>query len=383
MAKEDSLVPLKMLLFSFHGANTIIISFLPLLLQYKGLDGKEIGWVLAVGPTVSIFSQPFWGYMSDKYQTVKRILLICLIGLLISSSVFFQMTTLPLLLTLAGIFYFFTAPIGALADSLSQRRADALHISFGTIRTWGSIGFATSSLLIGELLEVIGIKYLLVPYLFMGGLALLVCFKLKDVTVKVKPIQFRDLKKLIQNYPFIIFLGLILLITITHRANDSYIGIFIAQLGGSESLIGISWFVGVASEALVFAFAARWFRKYHPLIFIIGAGLLYTLRWFLFGIVDSPILVVVLQFMHGLSFGVFYLAAFQYVTRLIPQALQSTGHLLFMAVFFGISGIVGSLGGGALIDSVGGNTMYFYMGWMALLGTIFITIYHILPYGKE
>lgn len=383
MAKDDSLVPLKMLLFSFHGANTIIISFLPLLLQYKGLDGKEIGWVLAVGPTVSIFSQPFWGYMSDKYQTVKRILLICLIGLLISSTVFFQMTTLPLLLSLAGIFYFFTAPIGALADSLSQRRADALHISFGTIRTWGSIGFATSSLLIGELLEVIGIKYLLVPYLFMGGLALLVCFKLKDVTVKVAPIQFRDLKRLIQNYPFIIFLGLILLITITHRANDSYIGIFIAQLGGSESLIGISWFVGVASEAFVFAFAARWFRKYHPLIFIIGAGLLYTLRWFLFGIVDSPVLVVLLQVMHGLSFGVFYLAAFQYVTRLIPQALQSTGHLLFMSVFFGVSGIVGSLGGGALIDSVGGNTMYFYMGWMALLGTIFITIYHILPYGKE
>ncbi|WP_112182362.1 MULTISPECIES: MFS transporter [Paraliobacillus] len=383
MAKEDSLVPLKMLLFSFHGANTMIISFLPLLLQYKGLDGRQIGWVLAVGPTVSIFSQPFWGYMSDKYQTVKRMLLICLVGLLISSSIFFQMTTLPLLLVLAGVFYFFTAPVGALADSLSQRRADALRISFGSIRTWGSIGFATSSLLVGELLEVIGIKYLLAPYLFMGGLALLVCFKLKDVRVKVPPIQFRDLKRLIQNYPFIIFLGLVLLITITHRANDSYIGIFIAQLGGSESLIGISWFVGVASEALVFAFAARWFRKYHPLIFIIGAGLLYTLRWFLFAIVDSPVLVVALQFMHGLSFGVFYLAAFQYVTRLIPQALQSTGHLFFMAVFFGFSGIVGSLGGGTLIESAGGNTMYFYMGWMALLGTILITIYHILPYGKE
>lgn len=383
MDKKDSLVPLKMLLFSFHGANTMIISFLPLLLQHKGLEGKEIGWVLAVGPTVSIFSQPFWGYMSDKYQTVKRILLICLIGLLISSSIFFQMTTLPLLLLLAGIFYFFTAPIGALADSLSQRRADALHISFGTIRTWGSIGFATSSLLVGELLEATGIEYLLAPYLFMGGLALLVCFKLTDVTVKVAPIQFRDLKQLVQNRPFIIFLALTLLVTITHRANDSYIGIFIAQLGGSESLIGISWFVGVASEALVFAFAGRWFRKYHPLIFIIGAGVLYAVRWFLFALIDMPILVVMLQFMHGLSFGVFYLAAFQYVTRLIPQVLQSTGHLVFLAVFFGLSGIVGSLGGGALIDSVGGNTMYFYMGWMALLGTILITIYHILPYGKE
>ncbi len=89
MARGESTVPLKMLLFWFHGANTIIVSFLPLYLQYSGLDGTEIGWVMAIGPFIAIFSQPFWGYMSDKYQTVKKILLLCLIGLLISSAIFF------------------------------------------------------------------------------------------------------------------------------------------------------------------------------------------------------------------------------------------------------------------------------------------------------
>src|SRR5690625_6231051 len=71
MSQHQSLTPLKVLLFSFYATNTIIVSFLPLYLQYKGLSGKEIGWVLAMGPLVSIFSQPFWGYMSDKYKTVK------------------------------------------------------------------------------------------------------------------------------------------------------------------------------------------------------------------------------------------------------------------------------------------------------------------------
>ncbi|WP_347834968.1 hypothetical protein [Gracilibacillus sp. JCM 18860] len=27
---------------------------------------------MAIGPFIAIFSQPFWGYMSDKYQTVKK-----------------------------------------------------------------------------------------------------------------------------------------------------------------------------------------------------------------------------------------------------------------------------------------------------------------------
>ncbi|MFB1049776.1 MFS transporter [Paraliobacillus sp. JSM ZJ581] len=380
---EQSLVPLKMLLFSFHGANTIVISFLPLLLQYRGLTGSEIGWVLAVGPTVSIFSQPFWGYMSDKYQTVKRILMICLIGLLVSSVFFFQMTILPLLLIMAGVYYFFTAPIGALADSLAQRRADSLGISFGSIRTWGSLGFAVSSLAIGKVLELIGVQNLLFPYLIMGSLALIVCFRLVDVKVDVDPIQFGDLKKLVRNRPYIIFLILILFMTITHRANDSYIGLFIEQLGGNESIIGVAWFVGVASEAMVFAFAHLWFRKFHPLMFIIAAGALFTIRWFLYAFINEPFIIVGLQVFHGLTFGVFYLAAFHYITRLIPKELQSTGHLVFMSVFFGISGIVGSLGGGAIIDLLGGNTLYLYMGIMALVGTILMIAYHLLPFWKK
>lgn len=159
-----------MLLFSYHATNTILISFLPLYLKHQGLSGTEIGWVLATGPLASIFAQPFWGYMSDKFKTVKWILLICVIGLILGSTIFFQMTTLVSILIVGAIFYFFTTAIGGLGDSLAQRRADELKINFGSIRTWGSIGFATSSLLIGLLLNEIGIQFIYWPYLFFGQL---------------------------------------------------------------------------------------------------------------------------------------------------------------------------------------------------------------------
>ncbi|RCW76773.1 MFS transporter [Saliterribacillus persicus] len=383
MSKGPSILPLKMLLFCFHGANTIIVSFLPLYLQHKGLTGKEIGWVMAIGPLAAIFSQPFWGYMSDKYQTVKRILMICIVGIIITSVIFLQMSVLPLLLTFGATFFFFAAPIGALGDSLSQRRADSLGISFGSIRMWGSIGFATSSLLVGELLSYTGIEYIMWPYLVLAIAALIVTTQLVDVKIEAPPIQLGDIKILARKKPFIIFLVLITFITIAHRANDSFIGIYIAQLGGSEDLIGYAWFAGVASEAIVFATAGLWFRKFHPLIFIIGAGLLYSIRWFLYSSFEDPIFIVALQFLHGLTFGIFYLTAFQYVTRLIPRVLQSTGHLVFVSVFFGISGIIGSLIGGSLIDSMGGGSLYFFMGSLTLLGSIFLTVYHLLPFWKS
>ncbi|WP_099157720.1 MFS transporter [Virgibacillus ndiopensis] len=383
MLNNESLTPLKMLLFCFHATNTIIISFLPLYLKHKGLNGTEIGWVLAVGPLASIFAQPFWGYMSDKYKTVKRMLVICIVGLLISSVLFFQMSSLIAIILMGAVFYFFTSPIGALGDSLAQRRADDLNVSFGGIRMWGSIGFATSSLIVGEVLSKIGVQYMIWPYVFFGTIALLVAFRLTDVKVESDPIQLKDISKILTNRPYIIFLIIIMFLTISHRANDSFIGLYIAQLGGSESLIGLAWFVGVISEAAVFAFARFWFRKFHTLIFIIIAGALYSLRWFIYSAVDDPSYIIALQVLHGLTFGIFYLSAFQYITRLIPKLLQSTGHLVFFAVFFGVSGIIGSLTGGALIDSYGGNTLYRIMGFCALIGTVGMILYHILPYGKE
>ncbi|MFZ3579643.1 MFS transporter [Virgibacillus sp. DJP39] len=383
MAKSNSLVPLKMLLFSFHASNTIILSFLPLYLLHKGLDGSEIGWVLAVGPLASIFAQPFWGYMSDKYKTVKRMLLLCVIGLLISSVLFFQMNGLIAIILMGAVFYFFTSPIGALGDSLAQRRSDQLNVSFGSIRMWGSIGFATSSLIVGEILSSVGIQYMIWPYLFFGVAALLVVFQLTDVKVESDPVKLKDVRQIFSNKPFLIFLAIIMFISISHRSNDTYIGLYISQLGGSESLIGLAWFFGVASEAAVFAFAGTWFKKYHSLVFIIFAGVIYSIRWFMYAAVEDPILIVALQFLHGITFGVFYLAAFQYITRLIPKLLQSTGHLVFFAVFFGVSGIIGSLIGGALIDSFGGDTLYLVLGIFSSTGTILLTLYHLLPYGKE
>lgn len=376
MSKQSSLYPLKLLLFLFHATNTIVLSFLPLYLQYKGLNGTEIGWVLAIGPFASIISQPFWGYLSDKYKTVKTFLILSVIGMLSFSILFFQMNKIIAILIFAGLFYFFSSPVGALSDSLAQRHALQLGVSFGSIRTWGSVGFAFSSLIVGEILSRIGIGYMMYPYLFFGAILLITSFAIKDVETDSTPVSFQDVKLLMKNFPYVLFLSIMLFITITHRASDSFIGLYIAELGGAEDLVGIAWFVGVISEAAVFALAAFWFRKFHPISFTILASVLYSFRWLLYSFIDSPYLIIAFQFLHGLTFGIFYVATFDFVTRLIPQHLQSTGHLIFYSVFFGISGIVGSLLGGAVLERFGGATLYFSMGIIALLGLLLFIWFH-------
>src|SRR5699024_12455767 len=81
--------------------------------------------------------------------------------------------------------------------------------------------------------------------------------------------------------------------------------------------------------------------------------------------------------LHWLTFGILYLSAIDFVTRLILETLKSSGHLIYYSVFFGISGIVGSLGGGAILDYLSGNHLYLILGIMTLIGTALLFIYRL------
>ncbi|GAB7386473.1 major facilitator superfamily domain-containing protein 6 [Bacillaceae bacterium] len=382
MLKERSVVSLRAFLFFFHSTVTIIISFLPVYFQSKGLTGTQIGWLLAIGPLAAMIAQPFWGYMSDKYKTIKRMMLICLACMLASSIVLFNVDSYFALVFIVYVYYSFMSPTGALGDSLALRTANNLRISFGSIRMWGSLGFAVTSLVSGKILSLIGVEQILLPYLFYATAAFLACLAVSDVRLKQKPVMLIDACKAGGNARFLSFLFVILFVTIPHRTNDSFLGIYLLELGANETLIGWAWFVAVLSEAFVFATSAFWFRRFHELTFILLASILYGVRWLLFSHAADPVQIILLQMLHGLTFGIFYLCAFQFVTKLVPEEFQATGQLVFISVFFGLSGIIGSSIGGIMIEKAGGTTLYEYSGYLSLLGSLGICVYRLLG-GKK
>ncbi|PYZ96437.1 MFS transporter [Alteribacter lacisalsi] len=359
---------LKGMLFFIHSAMTILVSYLPVYFQHLGLTGSQIGILLAVGPLAAIMSQPFWGFMSDKWQTVKRVLLSCLIGGLITGFVVFQMTAFLWIMLLLFIFFAFMAPAGGLGDSLAQKVSQQRGVSFGSIRMWGSLGFGTSSLLSGFLLARFGIENIYYLYAFLLIIAIFFCTRAPDSEPARKKASLKSALKLGANPLLGFFLLMIFFISLTHRVNDSFLGLYIVELGGSESIIGTAWFIGVITEAVVFGMSAYWLRRFHPLTFISIAAFIYVIRWLLMVLANSPADVLFIQVLHGLAFGLFYLTAFQFIARLVPEELESTGHLLFISVFFGVSGVIGSLAGGVIIDSFDFRTLYQAMFYFAIAG---------------
>ncbi|MCA0173293.1 MFS transporter [Bacillus sp. RAR_GA_16] len=382
MPKRDTVFFLSLFLFFFHGANTIIISFMPVYFQDGGMSESKIGSILAIGPLAAILAQPFWGYMSDKFGTIKKVLLVTLVGVAIVSVFLLTNSHYTFILISAAVFYVFMSPTGALGDSLAVKTAASVNKNFGSIRTWGSIGFAMSTLLVGQFFAFFGISMILLPFMFMILIAFLTALRVSDVETRHKPVTVFDAIKIGKNGRFLLFLATILFLTIPHRANDSFIGLYVTELGGNESQIGLAWFVAVASEAVIFATSHYWFKRFNEIVFILLAGLVYAVRWFGLAYMGGPVAVILLQIFHGVTFGVFYIAAFQYVTKLVPDHLQATGHLLFISVFFGLSGILGSLFGGLIFERSSGATLYTVMGCFTLVGCTALLFYRIIEKRK-
>ena len=370
-----SIWKLKGMLFFFHSSMTILISYLPVYFKSLELTGSQIGVLLAVGPAASIIAQPFWGFMSDKWKTVKRVLLICLSGALATGFLVFQVAEYILLIPLLYFFFSFMAPAGGLGDSLAQKVSVAKGVSFGSIRMWGSLGFAFSSLAGGLILTQIGIMNIYYLLAFFLIISLLFTYFSPDSEPAKKPVQLINALKLAKNLKLLVFLIMIMAVSLTHRINDSFIGLYIMELGGNESYIGLAWFIGVFTEAAVFALSVYWLRHFHPLTYISIAAFIYMVRWLLMALVPDASFILYIQVLHGITFAMFYLTAFQFVSKLVPEELESTGHLLFIAVFFGISGVIGALIGGSIMNYFDLRILYGLMFFIALTGFLGSLIY--------
>jgi PPP family 3-phenylpropionic acid transporter len=307
--------------------------------------------------------------------------------MLVSGIILFQLDHFAATALFIYCLFFFLAPSVSLGDSLSQKTADQLNVPFGSIRMWGSLGFGIASIVTGYLLTSIGIENIVVPFAFFTGIVLIICFFLKDVKVGSESsdtgVSLKDVAILLKNRPFVLFLMIVVLITLGHRANDIYLSVFIKELGGTETLIGWAFFWGVATEVLVFFTSHLWYRKFKDLTFIILAAVLYAVRFIGMSFASSPQELVFYQLFHGFTFGIFFTVGLSYVTKIVPARLQSTGHLLLITVFFGLSGMVSAFVGGRLIEFYSVYTLYFLIGVAALIGGLLLTIYKFVIKSEE
>lgn len=368
--KDSSL--LKGFTFSFFMTNALLISFFPTYFVSKGFSKTQIGLIYSIGPTIGILANLFWGYISDKNQTMKKTIAAVLLGQLIFALILFQMNTYVLIFITMICFYFFQTPLNSLNDSQLLLHISKKKASYASFRVWGSIGFAVSAFLFGILLQSDKGHPQLIAFLTIGTIlfSLILSFFLKDSRTSMKKIEFSGIYQIILSRKLLIFLLLILIFAIAHRTNDAFLSIYLHDLGANQALIGFSWTVSSLSEIPIFFLLSRYGTRYKELPLLALASFAYVLRYVLMSLTEEPYFIIMIQALHSITFGIFLFSALRYITQLVPDQYRATGQAIFTVVWSGMAGLISSLLGGVIFDHWGGHTLYICAAAVALVAGI-------------
>ncbi|SHN09210.1 MFS transporter [Gracilibacillus kekensis] len=375
MTRTRQLRFLKALTFLNMSNKGLILPFLPLFLSFRGFSPIEIGTILGIAPMVSIIAQPFFGFISDKYKTIKGLLLFLYFAVIaVSFSIFFSTSYIVVFISFL-LFHFVMSPAGPLLDSMAIKSLGTKNRGeYGKIRLWGSIGFALTAVASGPVLALIGIENIYIVFWVLILLLISLTLFLKDNNHSADPVSLTGVKEVLSNKNFMLFLFLCFLVMIPHRMNDTMLVLHLENLGATTFLIGAAWGLAAFSEVPVFYFLTQKIMQFHHLFLLSIVALLFTLRWLLYGFIESAEWIVLLQISQGLTFGLFWLVALQTAVSFVPNRLRSTGQALLMSTCFGLGGAVGGTTGGTIFDNFGSQTMYQIMAAMTFIAMIGIFI---------
>ncbi|MHB8172341.1 MAG: MFS transporter [Thermincolia bacterium] len=361
---------LKLFYFFFFTTFAAFLPFLPLYLREIGLESGKIGIIMGIGPLVMLLAQPLWGMVSDYLQKRILVLRFTLLASMVSTLLFPVTTEFTLIALITVLYTFFQTPITPLADSIVLTHHEAAGGSFGKVRLWGSLGFALAVVVMGLWLQSTKLINMFTVVAFLYLASFLVTLGLKEQKKAAGQKLTGHVMDLLTNKRFLLFLGYSCLIQLTFAAYNTFFGLLFISLGGTTFTLGLAWFIAAISEIPVFLYSRALLLRFGSRKLLVFAGVIFSMRWFFFSLVESPIHILFFQVLQSISFGVFYFSAVNYVNHIVPSQLRSTGQALFAALGFGLGATLGNFFGGMMVEQAGLSTMFMASGFLCLAAVI-------------
>lgn len=378
--KDRQMLVLRGMNFWQYAILAVLAPFLPLYFANLGYSSSQIGFLMMIGPFVASMIQPFWGYLSDRLQTVKKLIFLLWILAIISSVALFNAGgSYALTLCFVLALYFFYQPSMPLLDSISVQSAARRGSSYGSVRLFGSLGYTVVSLSGGVLLAVLG-GITKLPYLLWAAwiVPFLLLIFLRDEPAEGEGMTLQSIKELFTNKSFLWFLFLVFIISVPHRMNDVMLGLYMKDLGASDAMVGWAWALAAALEIPAFAMLGKHLHRIHEYVLIGIVGILYSLRWSMYYVADDPWVLLALQAGAAITFAVFWIVAMHYVARILPPQLGATGFSLLSMVYLGLSGMTGGIVGGRLSDLFDGASMYLFAAIVSFIGGMLFLVTEVI-----
>ena len=346
--------------------------FWPLWLSSKGFDSRYISLIISLSVLMKIISNPFFAGLGDKYGNRKIPMLYLSI---VASIILFTLSFINyqfLIGVLAIIAWAFFAPLMPITESLTTTAANKYGFDYGRTRLWGSVSFVLIAFLGGILVENYGLQ--IIPYIMSVGTFLVFISIYLTPTVYSLPSTHKiKITTLLRNRSFLPFLLACGAIQASHGMYYTFATIHWKNIGLSETMIGGLWAEGVLFEIVLLAYFYK-IRSYFSFkSLLIFAALTATIRWIITAYATEPLILVLIQSLHSITFGLTHISAIYFISEVMPERAQAKSQALYSAISMGIIMSLAIAISGDLYDAYQ-EKAFIFSALLALSGAI-ITLY--------
>ncbi len=333
----------------------------------RGYDAVAIGQVMAIILGARVVAPGLWGWLADARGDATLSLRAAALAALFAFVLVPFIDGYGALLLVMGVFSLGLSGVIPQFEANTLNHLGASPEDYGRIRLWGSVGFIAAVAGAGLLFEWLPVTSL--PWLVSALLALMVLATLVTPVSSGPPVaQGGSLRQVLGRRPVLALLLACFLIQASFGPYYVFFSVYLDDLGYPPAAVGVFWALAVASEILVFLYAAKLFRRYSLVRLFQLSAAVCVLRWGLTAqfAASSPVLLLV-QLTHMITFGLYHAVAVSLIHRHFTGKLQVRGQGLYSSVSFGAGGVAGSILSGYAWQHLGAAMTYYFAAAVALV----------------
>ena len=376
----------QILIFSFiyvliYGSYAIgTTQFVPYLTSL-GYTAVERGLLFSSIAIVTIISQMIFGLLSDKYNTVKRLYIMALLVFAVASYLFYDIQVKSFLLHLVVLSLlggFFNLSMG-MGDSWILEAQEEVRKVYSFIRAFGSLGWAIGSIAVSYIINRLGYYALGALVMLIAAIALGLALLLKDASkryvVDRKAITKEDLKELCSNKAYLLVVFILFLLICVNTFSVYTVIDKLVFIGATNRDIGILWTIKAIVEVPIFFIGTFLLRKFKAKGLLKISAFMVTVQFLLWGLSTKVNTMLVIASMQIFTYPLIIMASKTLIDELSSDSCKSTGQLLAMSIYSGLSGLIIPYLSGILSATFTINfTLYFaaFLGGVAYILTFFV-----------
>jgi PPP family 3-phenylpropionic acid transporter len=343
--------------------------YAPLWFQSLGFSTLVIGAILSTQSWTRVFAPYAWSWFGDHSGRRVELIRVSALGALLSAAGLLGVHgAVPVALTCALLFI----ANGGVIPLSEATLAHLLHTAegvdpsrYGRVRVWGSIGFIVSVTSFGSLLEAAGIGIFPVFVAAMNALLLAAALRLPNTRESARHADAAPAVLPLLRRPEVAwFFASVFFTVLAHTSLYAFLSLYLVWLGYGKAAVGALWAVSVVVEIACFWTQGRWFGWLAPHRWLEVVAGVTALRFVATAAGGAWLPVLVLaQLTHAVTFAAHHASCIALVHQHFPGRLRGRGQALYTSLGYGLSGVVGGVGGGWLILHLGYPSVF----WAAAL----------------